>query len=77
MCVDTHHFRCCCGCLSLTQATIVLGVFQLFATIFYAIVWEWVNFTFSAIVSLAYILVIIKPYDACNRKILYYCVLGG
>jgi len=77
MCVDTHHYRCCCGCLSLTQATILLGILQLIATISYAIAGQWVNFSVSALISLIYIMVFCKPYDVSVRKILYYLILCG
>ena len=35
MCVDKHHFTCCCGC-TLTCGTITIGVIMILGAISYA-----------------------------------------
>ena len=71
MCVDKHHFKCC-GCLSMTAATILLGVLTLCSAIFYAIREEWASFAIGAFTSLLFFGVLVKPHEANIRKMLFY-----
>ena len=73
MCVDKHHYKCC-GCLSLTTATLILGALYLCGTIYYIVVGEWASFAVSLVISLLFILVLVKPHDANIRKILFYLI---
>ena len=73
MCVDKHHYKCC-GCISLTAATAILGCLYLLATIYYAIISEWGAFAIYLITTLVFIMVIARPNDANIRKLLFYIV---
>ena len=73
MCVDKHHYKCC-GCLSLTTATLILGALYLCGTIYYAVINEWASFAISLVISLLYVMVLVKPGDANIRKLLFYMV---
>ena len=77
MCVDTSKepWRCCCGCMSLTQATILIGILYLLETISNAISGMWLGFAFALCMTLLFVLVIVKPYNADVRKLLYYIYL--
>ena len=43
MCVDKHHYKCC-GCLTLTQATLILGLIYIIGAIYYVTIGSWINF---------------------------------
>ena len=75
MCVDTQNYKCCCGCMTLTQATIVIGVLYLIGTISEAIMGQWAAFVWYLIMTLLFGMVIAKPYDASIRKLIYYISL--
>ena len=70
MCVDKHHFTCCCGC-TLHCGTITIVVLQFLATISYGIENMWAPFTFSLLLALTPIAVFIKQ-DSKVRKIAFY-----
>ena len=84
MCVDKHNFKCCCGC-SLTCGTITIGILQVIGAISYAIaaigansyavVGNWVAFSFAAVLAVITLMVLIKPHDACIRKLIFYVYL--
>ena len=76
MCVDTHHFKCCCSCLSMTSATLILGALYLIGCIMNAVGGWWINFAITLIISLLFVMVLVKPHDIYIRKILYYSVTG-
>ena len=72
MCVDKHHYKCC-GCISLTAATSILGCLYLLAKIYYAIISEWGAFaiyliTFRPIGRLFDNTVYFKTYDKKMRR---------
>ena len=73
MCVDKHHYKCC-GCLSLTHATLILGLFYILGAIYYATMGTWWNFAIWIVTSVLFIMVLIKPHDAMVRKMLFYIV---
>ena len=75
MCVDTQHYKCCCGCMTLTQATILIGIIYILSAILDAIVGQWINFVFCLVVGLLFGMVIFKPYNEGVRKLLYYLYL--
>ena len=72
MCVDTQKFRCCCGCLSLTQATIAIGLLYVLGVIANAINHFWIGMALDICFVLLFVMVIVKPYDISIRKTLYY-----
>ena len=71
MCVDKHHFKCC-GCLSLTTATLLLGAINLAAVIYYGIMEEWASLAVGCISVVLMAGVLVKPHDANIRKLLFY-----
>ena len=75
MCVDTENYTCCC--CSLTTATYVLGLLQLFGTISFASQDYWSSFACQLIITLLFIMVFINPHDPRTRKILFYGVSIG
>ena len=75
MCVNIHTLKCCCGSCSLTTATIVLGILNLLGTVAYGVAMNWTSFAISLIITLLYLMVVVKPYDVYTRKILYYTVM--
>ena len=75
MCVNTHTLKCCCGSCSLTTATIVLGILNLLGTVAYGVSMNWYSFGISLVITLLYLMVVVKPYDVYTRKILYYTVM--
>ena len=79
MCVDTHASpqRCCCGCMTLTQGSILIGILNVFGAIGMAISGNWYGFTFNLVLATLFIMVLVKPYDAGIRKIIYYVYLIG
>ena len=74
MCVDTHKFRCCCGCMSLTSATILIGVLYLLSAIGSAVVQNWWGFAFEICLVGIFSLVLCKPHSEGTRKLIYYVV---
>ena len=74
MCVNTatEPWNCCCGCMSLTQGTILIGVLYLLGTIATAIAGQWASFAFYLVLTCLFGLVVVKPYNADVRKIIYY-----
>ena len=77
MCVDTRDepWRCCCGCMSLTQATILIGILYLLEAVSNAIAGMWLGFAFALVMTGIFVMVIVKPYNADIRKLLYYIYL--
>ena len=61
--------------MTLTQATILIGVLYVIGVIAEAIVGSWAAFVFYLIMALLFVMVIVKPYDASIRKLLYYISL--
>ena len=76
MCVDKHHYKCCGSC-SLTTATLVLGVFYLLYTIGCAVSQQWVSFSIGLVMSLLFVMVLVKPNDIGVRKLLFYLIMIG
>ena len=74
MCVDKHHYKCCC-CCSLTCATLILGLLYLIGCIADAVAGLWLTFAIQLVMSLLFIMVLVKPHDVTIRKILYYVVM--
>ena len=76
MCVDKHHYKCCGSC-SLTTATLILGALYLLGTIAYAVTQQWVSFSISLILTLLFVMVLVKPGDIGVRKLIFYLVTIG
>ena len=74
MCVDKHHFKCCCGC-SLTCGTITIGILSALSAISYAIKGYWITFSFAGVLAVITLMVLIKPHDSNTRKLIYYVYL--
>ena len=62
--------------MSLTTTTVVIGVFYLLSSIVSAIMQLWISFAFNLVIAIAFSSVLIKPYNAGIRKILFIVVLG-
>ena len=71
MCVNKETYKCC-ACLTLTQATLILGAIYIIGAIFYGVSGSWINFIIWLITSLLFIMVLVKPHDANIRKMLFY-----
>ena len=71
MCVDKHHYKCC-RCLTLTQATLILGLIYIIGAIYYVTIGSWINFAIWIVASVLFIMVLFKPHDAMIRKLLFY-----
>ena len=78
MCVDKHHFTCCCGC-TLHCGTITIVVLQLLACIGYGFESMWLPFSFSLMLGVTPLAIFFKPNDVKVRKIAFYiyAVLTG
>ena len=74
MCVDKHHFTCCCGC-TLTCGTITIGVIMTLGAISYAATQEWVSFVFAGVLGATCLSVLCNQHSADTRKIIYYVYL--
>ena len=75
MYIGRNHYKCC-GCCSMTTATLILGALYLIGCIFDAIAGMWLGFAIQLIMSLLFIMVLVKPHDVTIRKILYYLVMA-
>ena len=53
----------------------MIGVLYVIGVIAEAIVGSWAAFVFYLIMALLFVMVIVKPYDASIRKLLYYISL--
>ena len=73
MCVDTNQYKCC-NCCSLTTATLVLGALYLLSCIGNAVSSMWLGFAISLIISLLFVMVLVKPNAVYIRKLLFYLV---
>ena len=76
MCVDKHHYKCCGSC-SLTTATLVLGCFYLLYTIGCAVSQQWVSFAIGLVMTLLFVMVLVKPNDIGVRKLIFYLISIG
>ena len=72
MCVTSHNFKCCCGCMSMTTATIILGSLYLFGAICNAIVGNWIGFGGDLLLTGVFSLVIFKPHSVGIRKCIFW-----
>ena len=79
MCVSTHDFKCCCGCMTLTQATIVFGALYYLESILNAIAGQWAGFCIYATIGTVFMFVIFKPTSIGTRLCIFVtsCVLNG
>ena len=73
MCVDKHHYKCC-SCFSMTTGTLILGALYLLSSIGDAISGYWFAFALSVVITLLFVMVLVKPHDINIRKLLYYIV---
>ena len=72
MCVSTGNYKCCCGCMSLTAATITLGALYLLGGIWNAIIGNWLGFAFDVAIAGVFSLVIFKPNSICIRQLIFF-----
>ena len=75
MCVDTHNYKCCCGCFSLTQATLLMGLLYVIGAIATAVAGIWYEFAVYCVMSSIFVMILVKPRCAGTRKLLYYIYL--
>ena len=74
MCVDTHKFRCCFGCCSLTTGTIIIGALYALGAIGSAISQQWIPFALEVVLAGIFSIVLCKPNSVDTRKLIYYVV---
>lgn len=72
MCVTSHNFKCCCGCMSMTTATMILGACYLFGTICNAIIGNWFGFGGDLLLTGIFGMVLFKPHSVGLRKCIFW-----
>ena len=70
MCVNTHTFKCCC-CLSLNQATILVGVLYSLIAISVTILGSWIPFAYCMSFVVTISTIFCKPSSVQLRKIIF------
>ena len=73
MCVNSSTMKCCGSC-SLTDATIVLGVFYALSAISGAASRQWFHFAVTLVACILFIMVCVKKNNVGVRKMLFILV---
>ena len=71
MCVNTNNSRCCCGCFSLTTATVIIGCIYLIGGVINAVNGVWLNFAFQTLLAGLFCMVLFYPRNVSLRKLIF------
>ena len=72
---NDNRYKCCCGCMTLNQATWLIGFLYLIAAMLLAIATSWISMAYALIVASLFFVIVAKPDSVSLRKCIYYTYL--
>ena len=70
MCIDKHHWKCCCGC-SLTTATLIMGILEAVSVLGALGQHNWISAVFSLAMTCIFAVALCDKNCPKKRKFLY------